>query len=170
MEYTRNSDPEYYNTNCTHANCGSYALRLCEWYDPESYLERIEENYVDSWIECMTMNGYSNDEITDYYINILVEGMLREFDGELELCDGRPPTTSDKELIAFNGFCICDEDFNVDVDFHFKVLRNGVWSEKPGREPVKFCELDEWGRYTGKPVYMYHKIDIKGADNETEIS
>ena len=83
-----------------------------------------------------------------------------------ELCDGRPPTTSDKELIAFNGFCICDDDYNTDVDFHFKVLRDGMWSEKPGREPVKFCELDEWGRYTGKTVYMYHKIDMKGADDE----
>ena len=41
-----------------------------------------------------------------------------------------------------------------------------MWSEKPGSEPVKFCELDEWGRYTGKPVYMYHRIDMKGADDE----
>ena len=170
MEYTRNSDPEYYNKNRARANCGSYALRLREWYDPEDFLESIEGSCVDEWIEYMAMNGYDNDEITNYYIDILVDGMLREFDGELELCDGRPPTTLDKELIAFNGFCICDDDYNTDVDFHFKVLRDGMWSEKPGREPVKFCELDEWGRYTGKPVYMYHRIDMKGADDETEMS
>ena len=42
MEYTRNSDPEYYNKNRARANCGSYALRLREWYDPEDYLENIE--------------------------------------------------------------------------------------------------------------------------------
>ena len=163
MEYTRNSDPDYYNKNRVRANCGSYALRLREWYDPEEYLESIEEDYVDGWIECMAMNGYDNDEITDYYIDVLVDGMLQEFDGELELCDGQPPTTSDKELIAFNGFCCCDDDYNIDYDFHFKVLRDGMWSEKPGREPVKFCDLEEWGRYTGKTVYMYHKIDMKGV-------
>ena len=33
-----------------------------------------------------------------------------------------------------------------------------------------FFELDEWGRYTGKPVYMYHRIDMKGADDETTMS
>ena len=170
MEYTRNSDPDYYNNNRHRANCGSYALRLREWYDPEDFLEQVEESYVDEWIECMAMNGYDNDEITNYYIDILVDGILQEFDGELELCDGRPPTTSNKELIAFNGFCYCDDDYCIDYDFHFKVFRDGQWSEKPGCEPVKFCELDEWGRYTGKPVYMYHKIDMKGADNETAIS
>lgn len=159
MEYTRNRDLNYYNAHRYRANCGSYALRLNEWYDPEAYLmDQTETMYVEEWIEHMALNGYDNYDITDVYIDILVEGILREFDGELELCDGRPPTTSDKELIAFNGFCNCDENYNIDYDFHFKVFRDGMWSEKPGCEPVKFCELEEWGRYTGEPVYMYHKI------------
>ena len=164
MEYTRNSDPEYYNKNRARANCGSYALRLREWYDPEGYFEAEEGNIYD-WVEELALNGYDNYEITNWYVEILVEGMLNEFGDELELCDGRAPDTSDKELIALNGMCIYYETGDVDVDFHFKVLRDGMWSEKPGREPVKFCELDEWGRYTGKPVYMYHRIDMKGATN-----
>lgn len=158
MEYTRNSDPNYYSQNTFTSNCGSYALRLCEWYDPESYLESLEDGDIYEWIEHMAMNGYSNDEITDIYIDILVEGMLKEFEGELEICDGRPPSTSDKELIAFNGFCYCDDDYNTDADFHFKVFRDGKWSEKPGHEPVEFRDKDEWDSYTGNPVYMYHYI------------
>jgi hypothetical protein len=61
--------------------------------------------------------------------------------------------------------CIYDEEGS-DVDFHFKVLRDGHWLEKQGMEQVKFCELDEWGRYIGEPVYMYHKINMKGENND----
>lgn len=167
MEYTRNSDLNYYNSHRCRANCGSYALRLNEWYDPESYFESVEGDIYD-WVEQMAMNGYDDYDISNYYIDILTEGMLNEFGNELEICDGRAPDTSDKELIAFNGFATCDEDYNIDVDFHFKVLRDGHWSEKPGMEAVKFCDLEDWGRYIGEPVYMYHKIDMKGTDDETD--
>ena len=157
MEYTRNSDPTYYNKYRRCANCGSYALRLQEWYDPEEYLERLVGDIYD-WIEALNMEGYSNDEITEFYIDTLADGMLQEFEGELTICDGRPPHTSDEELIALNGFCLCDEHYNIDVDFHFKVFRDGMWSEKCGQEPTKFCEENEWGRYIGEPIYMYHYI------------
>ena len=157
MEYTRNSDPEYYNKNRARANCGSYALRLREWYDPEDYLERKIGDIWD-WVETLHDEGYTNDEITEFYINSLADGMLLEFEGELTVCDGQPPCTSDEELIALNGFCLCDDDYYVDVDFHFKVLRDGIWQEKCGMEATKFCEKDEWGKYIGEPIYMYHYI------------
>lgn len=158
MKYTRNSDLNYYRDHPAATNCGSYALRLNEWYDPETYLESLEDGDVYEWIDLMAMNGYSDDEITEIYIDILVEGMLQEFDGELELCDGRAPSTPNIELIAFNGFCTWNEDYDIDADFHFKVLRDGHWSEKPGSEPIEFCDKDDWHRYTGNPVYMYHRI------------
>ena len=157
MEYTRNSDPDYYNKHLSTSNCGSYALRLQEWYDPEPYFEMSEGDLYE-WVEEMTMSGYSDAEISTLYTHILVEGMLEEFEGELELCDGRAPSTLDKELIAMNSFCIFDEDYSSDIDFHFKVFRDGIWSEKCGSEEVRFCEEDEWGRYIGDPVYMYHYI------------
>ena len=47
---------------------------------------------------------------------------------------------SDEELIAFRAFV--NEDCN--WDFHFKVLRNGLWQEKCGSDPVRFCEEDDW--------------------------
>jgi len=169
MEYTRNSDPDYYNNNRARANCGSYALRLREWYDPEIYLEEQVGSIYD-WVEELTLDGYNDYEITEFYINTLADGMLMEFEGELTICDGQPPHTSDEELIALNGFCHYDEDEGLDMDFHFKVFRDNKWMEKRGIWPVNFCEEDEWGRYIGEPIYMYHKIDIKGANDETAMS
>ena len=157
MEYTRNSDPDYYFKNPSTSNCGSYALRLQEWYDPEDYFEDVVGCGYE-WIEELTDEGYTPTEISNFYLEILVDGMLQEFEGELELCDGRAPSTSDKELIAFNTFVYCDTYGSSDYDFHFKVFRNGQWSEKCGHEDVRFCEEDEWGRYIGDPVYMYHYI------------
>ena len=157
MEYTRNSDPEYYNKYRRCSNCGSFALRLQEWYDPEEYLAQ-EVGDIYDWIEELAEEGYSNGEITEFYVNTLADGMLREFEGELTICDGSVPHTSDEELIALNGFCLRDDDCYIDVDFHFKVFRDGMWQEKCGQEPTKFCEEDEWGRYIGEPIYMYHYI------------
>lgn len=158
MQYTRNSDLSYYKENRMAANCGSYALRLNEWYDPEEYFENVTGTSVDSWIVEMA-EEYDDDEITYLYIELLVEGMLKEFEDELEICDGQPPTTDDVELIAFNAFCYYSEgDFFADYDFHFRVLRDGVWKEKCGTDEVKECDIKNWGRYTGKTVYFYHKL------------
>lgn len=159
MNYTRNSDMNYYDSDSMYTNCGSYALRLKEWYDPEDYF-CIREGYPDEWAEEKSREGYTNEEISAMYGDILVEGMLEEFAGELELCDGQPPSTNDKELIAFNTFCYVDEDegYYADVDFHFKVFRNNQWMEKCGWSPVEECKKDDWGRYIGKVFYFYHKI------------
>ena len=157
MDYTRNSDLTYYESHPDDANCGSYALSLNEWYDPEEYFEDINGD-IRGWIEEMYEEGYSDCEITDIYSSILVEGMLQEFEGELEPCCGAPARNSNEELIAFCTFCHWEPDYDSDYDFHFKVFRNGSWLEKNGSERVKFCEEDEWGRYTGDVYYFYHKI------------
>ena len=35
-------------------------------------------------------------------------------------------------------------EYILSEDFHFKVLRNGLWQEKCGSDPVRFCEEDDW--------------------------
>ena len=156
MNYTRNSDPEYYKKYQRCSNCGSYALRLQEWYDPDGFFEdAVGCGY--EWIEEMIDEGYSDTEIANMYTDILTDGMLMEFEGELTVCDGRPPCSSDEELIALNTFVYYGDDGG-DYDFHFKVFRNGKWSEKCGVLPVEECDEDDWGRYNGDPVYMYHYI------------
>lgn len=158
MSYTRNSDLTYYETHRTAANCGSYALRLNEWYELDPYFEDVTGYYIDEWIDEQGENGYSDYEISTMYGDILVEGMLEEFKGELEICNGMPPTTNNVELIAFSTFCYYVEEGTPDFDYHFKVLRDGKWMEKCGMDSVRECDEDEWGDYIGDITYFYHRI------------
>ena len=156
MEYTYNSDPAHYEINCDSTNCGSYALRLNEWYALDADFADYTGWWVDEWISDKSEEGYSDYEIACLYGEILIECMLNEFGDELEICDGRPPETDDKELIALNTFC--DTSDFIDSDFHFKVFRDGEWKEKCGILSVRTCEKDEWGIYDGDVIYLYHKI------------
>ena len=156
MYYTRNRDLTYYETNRGRANCGSYALRLNEWYDPEDYVEDLTGDICD-WLEELGEDGYSEYEIACMYTDTLAAGMLQEFEGELELCFGPPQCKSGMELIALNSFCAVEDGY-VDWDFHFKVFRDGKWMEKNGTGPVQETNEDDWGKYNGDPLYMYHKI------------
>lgn len=158
MSYTYNSQPELYKLDCPNTNCGSFAFRIKEWYHPEDGL--IDEvGEIDCWIADMIEMGYSIDEITEIYLDAIVEQIMEDFYGTIEICDGQPPGTDDKELVALSVFCDWDKDFWSDYDFHFKVLRNGRWQDKPGMEPIRFCTKDDWGRYTSKVVYFYHKVN-----------
>ena len=46
MNYTRNSDLNYYKENPWQTNCGSYALRLNEWYDLDEPFEEVARHLV----------------------------------------------------------------------------------------------------------------------------
>ena len=160
MSYTRNTDPTYYYKNSGAVNCGSFALRLNEWYEPEEDYDEIYD-----WIIGMSWD-YDDYEISNLYADIIIDRILSDFSDEIEICDGRAPSTSDTELIAFATFCEYDESEEYcNWDFHFKVFRNGIWQQKCGCFPPEFCELDEWGRYTSKVTYFYHKI---GDTNESQ--
>lgn len=158
MNYTRNSDIKFYEEKPWETNCGSYALRLNEWYELDNLFEDVVGSYVDEWIEDQNKMGHSDFEISCIYGEILVECILNEFEGELEICDGLPPSTSNVELIAFNTFCYYEDTGYADFDYHFKVLRDGTWKEKCGAGPVRECDEDEWGDYIGDVIYFYHKI------------
>lgn len=158
MNYTRNSDPTYYKTHENETNCGSFALRLQEWYSPEDlFIDEVGD--IENWLYNIIYEGYTQEDASEIYSDWLVEQIMRDFDGEIERCDGRPPCTSDKELIAFSTFCMWDEDDEwYTWDFHFKVYRDGEWQQKCGHWPVESCELEEWDRYISTPVYFYHYI------------
>lgn len=158
MGYTRNSDLSYYDSNFYDANCGSYALRLNEWYELDSSFEDVTGWYIDDWIIEKNKQGYSDYEISCLYTNILTDCLLEEFSNELELCDGTLPKTNNVELIAFSTFCYCGEKNNTDFDFHFKVFREGTWKEKCGTHKVRECELEDWRDYISDVVYFYHKL------------
>lgn len=157
-KYTHNTDLSHYETNRKITNCGSYALRLNEWYHLNLRFEDEIGDWIDVWISRKSQEGYSDYEISCFYGEISAQCMLEDFKGELELCDGTLPKTDDVELIAFNTFCFCEDCCYPDSDFHFKVFRDGVWKEKCGRQAVRECDGKHWGSYIGKPIYFYHKI------------
>ena len=153
MEYTRNTDPTFYYKNSGEVNCGSFALRLNEWYEPEEDYDTMYD-----WIIGMSWD-YDDYEISNFYANAIIDRILEDFAGEIEICDGRAPSTDDLELIAFATYCIYDESEEYcNWDFHFKVFRDGIWQQKCGCFKPEFCEFDEWGDYTSKITYFYHKI------------
>ena len=153
MEYTRNTDPTFYYKNSGEVNCGSFALRLNEWYEPEEDYDTIYD-----WIIGMSWD-YDDYEISNFYADAIIDRILKDFAGEIEICDGRAPSTDDLELIAFATYCIYDESEEYcNWDFHFKVFRDGIWQQKCGCFKPEFCEFDEWGDYTSKITYFYHKI------------
>lgn len=165
MKYTRNSDLTYYNDEQYYTNCGSYALRLNEWYDLDEYFEETTGYYIDEWIGKKNEEGYNDYEISTMYGDILVDGILEDFKGELEICGGQPPESTDIELIAFSTFCYAECCRFPDYDYHFKVLRDGKWMEKCGSGPVEECTENGWGDYIGDVTYFYHKI----GDNDGSI-
>ena len=66
MEYTKNSDPNYFEDNPECANCGSFAFNVEEWYDPEQDFI-LDVGYIDEWMKEMVESGYNCDEVADMY-------------------------------------------------------------------------------------------------------
>lgn len=160
MQYTHNSDLTYYEKYSRDTNCGSYALRLNEWYPLDERFEDEMGMDIDKWAYKEGRRGVSDEELTSVYSEVLLNCLLEDFEGELKVCDGALPTSDNVELIAFNTFCSYNEKrrYPVDSDFHFKVFRDGVWKEKCGCGKVKECDEFSWGIYTGEVVYLYHRL------------
>ena len=159
MEYTRNSDLTHYERNPKTTNCGSYALRLNEWYHLNLRFEEKTGEWIEDWAYREGQEGIPDEELTSVFEDVLLECLLEDFEGELEICNGAPPTSDDIELIAFNVYCTYDDEYDlVDSDFHFRVFRDGVWKEKCGGGNVHECNINHWGLYIGEAVYLYHKI------------
>lgn len=156
MEYTHNSDLTHYEKCRWETNCGSYALRLNEWYIFDSF-EEGEEYY---WIRDLFSNGYNDEEISNIYAEILVDELINDFkDTLIPVTNARPPETKDEELIAFAAYCTYDYYYDyINWDFHFRVYRDGGWKEKCGCEKVKDCDIIDWGNYISNVFYFIHKI------------
>ena len=158
INYVRNSDPNYYVEKYEEANCGSYALNLQGWYDPEGYFcSWYDCEYVDDGLLELLQCGYSEDEVNEIYAEVLVDGIMSEFEGEIRLVDRYDLIDDDEELIAFRTFALFEGDEFINSDFHFRVYRDGTWMEKQGWHPVEECEEEEWGMYDSQIYYFAHK-------------
>ena len=161
MEYTKNLNPAYFEEFPTKANCGSFAFNIEEWYDPigDEYFSAEDR---DEWIREMYNNDYSLDELADMYVEELTEQVLKDFNLEIRLITHFSEVQSNEEVIALRAWCYYSEDDWSDWDFHFKVLRDGIWQEKCGCESVRFCLKDEWSygtrTYNSETIYFAHRV------------
>lgn len=164
MEYTKNTNPNFYEENECSSNCGSFAFNVEEWYDPEQDFI-LDVGYIDEWMIEMVESGYNCDEVADMYAESLAESVMRDFEGEVREVFYPAEVEPNEELIAFRGYCRYEsgEDWVPDYDFHFKVLRDGIWQEKCGHYPVKFCTEDDWTymtrTYNSETIYFAHQIN-----------
>lgn len=166
--YTKNNDPFFYERYSLFTNCGSFALRVKEWYCPISLVDRefMEPEREDmAWD--MHNDGVDFEEIRDIFLEWDVNAILKDFENEIRIVESREAELeSDEELIAFRE-CVEDMGDWISVDFHFRVYRDGLWQEKMGSGDVMVCEGDieddEWAYsadliYSGPIVYFAHKI------------
>ena len=163
MKYPRNSDPNYFHDNQGKSNCGSFAFNVQGWYRPDDYVaEQLGRFYIDEiedgFLE-LYANGYGEDELTDLYVYWVASEVLNDFGDEVRLLDEENLNVrAGEELVELRTFVWIGDDSWCEYDFHFKVLRDGIWMEKTGTQPVKFCEEDEWGQYVSRTIYFAHKI------------
>ena len=114
-------------------NCGSYALGTEEWFSPYDD-DEVREDEVLSLIDA----GYTKDEVMDILLEHDTKEILRlcEWIEEVEY-NGQP----EEGLIAYRVY-VNDEAFEdeyFDLDFHFRVFKNGRWHEKCGAGPIERC-------------------------------
>lgn len=165
--YTKNTQKnKYYEREQMNTNCGSFALNIEEWYEPDDSLSEDNWEVADNLAK---EGNLSNDEIEKLIFERSVYGIMNDFDGELERIDSPKDyiDSDNTELIAFRTSTYVDDDCaNADTDFHFKVFRDGRWQEKYGCGPViDNVELEEnsyWGSgfyvYENPTAYFVHKL------------
>ena len=143
MEYTKNTNPHYYEENQSCSNCGSFAFQIEEWYSPDEYFEEDMGVSVEEWIDNCIWNGWDEYDMSDEFAGILVNYILNDFD--------------DVRYIVQIG------ELEQNEDFHFKVFRDGLWLEKCGSDPVRFCEENDWNNglleYISQTIYFARKLE-----------
>lgn len=168
MEYTSNNDPTYYESNRFTTNCGSFALRLKEWYDNE-----VDERYggIETWCLDLLEEGVPNSDIPDMIAETYLDRIRADFSDSVRILTRLDHNTMlkaaarnfNEELIAFRVYVPVEEwdpEEYLEFDFHFRVYRNGRWMEKNGDRPVQECNISEWGKYNSSTFFLIHHFEI----------
>lgn len=158
MNYTRNHDPNFYEEYQAIANCGSFAFQVEEWYAPDDYFEDDNGICIEAWIEEGLEEGCSEYDLADGLAEILANYILLDFE-DVRYLMWPSELQENEELIAFRTFV----DDSCNWDFHFKVYRNGLWQEKCGSDPVRFCDEWDWNNglldYISCTFYFARKLE-----------
>lgn len=137
MQFETNRDPNYFNEECMHANCGSFAFNIREWYCPD---ECFDQDDLELAAQLIDDEGLDETDVIRLLFDRNVEQIHQDF--ELKDVDNKDyPLKDNEELIAFR-MCINRTfyDDELVVDYHFRVKREGKWMEKCGIGRVRTIE------------------------------
>ena len=119
-------------------NCMGYAFGVELMMNPATTLYVLE--WMDEMYNIFNTNSLEvPDEISDWVADDCEDCLCDCYPG-LELIKNPESVPEDKELISFK-FAVNSLTNPSDYNFHFKVRRNGTWSEKLGDEEIRECEL-----------------------------
>lgn len=133
MRFETNRDPNYFQDNRYHTNCGSFAFNICDWYGPDGSFDEDDTTLA---VELADEYDMSDIDILETLFERNVEQIHLDFDVIDVDKDYKPKEGED--LVAFR-MCVNRTfyDDELIVDYHFRVKRNGKWLEKCGSGPVK---------------------------------
>lgn len=162
--FTSNHNPHYYEENEMFTNCGSYAFNIKEWYGPD---DRFNEDDIELGNRLYKEDLLDADDILELLYDRDVNQILEDFDVK-QVFNKNIPLKQNEELIAFrmcvNPYAPTEEE-PLFIDYHFRVKRNGIWSEKNGSHEIKKIdnyseepwEFSEELVYTGPIAYFVRK-------------
>lgn len=155
------------NTAENSYNCGGYALRTFSWYWPHDGGDEIDELIDDMYYA----EGESVGTICEVVTDLEVAYMLEEFGDTLRVIHSETDAGEGEEAIQFRVLIQPEEDNEwVNNDYHFRVLRDGVWMEKNGDRSVKevtdrdtlpngnWISPTDKLEYNGPIVWLAHRI------------
>lgn len=129
-------------------NCGSFALGVDEWFTPYEDRMGVGENKlfynIEDEISYRLAEGLSLEETYE----ALLDEDSHEILNKCPWCrlvstvEAKKHTTN---IVAYRLAIVVDDDGEVlDYDFHFRLLKDGVWCEKCGGRPTRECREQDW--------------------------
>lgn len=151
-ELNRNGRRNSWDRDDDDYNCFGYACRTFAWSTP--YDRNTEPTHADR----VSFGLEHHQSLAEIYDNILKADMNffnKAYGDNITFYEYEDDAPENCELVAYRFYVALemDEDYyeedyefskyDWDCDFHFRVRRNGKWSEKRGSLPVRKCDLDD---------------------------
>ncbi len=132
----------WYLNNPDITNCGSYAFNILNWYNPWPKRQSAAE-----LIDMQLAPDHRNlQSLKRNIMRICSKKILEDFKSKnIKQISSPKFYKPNKDLIAFRiAVAPGDWDNCTETDFHFRVFRDGYWSEKSGSErEIHFCDFTE---------------------------
>lgn len=136
--FNRNHTRNEGNTHYADYNCGGWALKTFSWFVPyRSASDRYDYLY------CFYDEKNLMYQLEDQFLWEDVEYMLNTFDN-LRIIDCLEEVDNSATVIAYRVGVFEEEDEEEwGYDFHFRVRRNGRWTEKCGAGRIREVSEDQ---------------------------